>query len=365
VGCAATASSPRCCWSSPRRWSSGRSPRRSSPSPPPGRGTAPTSAPRDEKEAREDADRERSRAERELARAEALVYAGQLAVARREFASGNAEAAWQLLDSTRWDLRGWEYRRLLGEFTRSYERLGEHESRATAVAISPDGTLVASAGEDRIVHVRDAFTGELRHALDWTQRARQRRRLLARWADARLGRPGRHGQAVGRPDGQAALHPRRPRQGRQQRGVLAGRPPRRRRALDGTVRLWDVASGKPAGTLAPPQTEEPRELKCLAFSPDGVRLVVGGTNRTLEVWDVAQGKRLHQLAGHAGETTCVAYGPGGKQFVSGGEDNLLPPCTTPAPRRRCSPWKGTRTGSRRWRTAPTAAGSSPARWTGR
>jgi hypothetical protein len=60
-------------------------------------------------------------------------------------------------------------------------------------------------------------------------------------------------------------------------------------SMDGTVRLWDLPSGKPVGRFG----KEVEKFKggwvlAVAFSPDGRTLVSGGLNKTADIWDVSR-----------------------------------------------------------------------------
>jgi len=50
--------------------------------------------------------------------------------------------------------------------------------------------------------------------------------------------------------------------------------------LDGTVRLWRLPSGAPAGTL----TGHKGDVRCLAVTPDGGLLASGGRDGTVRLW---------------------------------------------------------------------------------
>src|SRR5262249_45752220 len=57
-------------------------------------------------------------------------------------------------------------------------------------------------------------------------------------------------------------------------------------SLDGSVRLWDVASGQAIGT----PTGHTDEVFGVAFSPDGSRLASTSSDGTVRLWDVATGR---------------------------------------------------------------------------
>jgi RNA polymerase sigma factor (sigma-70 family) len=60
-------------------------------------------------------------------------------------------------------------------------------------------------------------------------------------------------------------------------------------SMDGTVRLWDLLSGKEVGRLG--KEVDPFKggwMLAVAFSPDGRTLVSGGLDRTAHVWDVSR-----------------------------------------------------------------------------
>src|SRR5262249_22524368 len=61
----------------------------------------------------------------------------------------------------------------------------------------------------------------------------------------------------------------------------------------------------------------------LALSSDGNRLVSGGGDITIKVWDVDAGKDTQALRGHGGNITSLALSKDGKRLVSGSWDKTI------------------------------------------
>jgi hypothetical protein len=93
-------------------------------------------------------------------RAEGLVYAGQLALAQGEWEANNAAGAWQHLNATRRDFRGWEYWHLHTLCNSNQTTFRAHTGPVFSVCFSPDGTRLASASQDQTVKVWDAHKGQ-------------------------------------------------------------------------------------------------------------------------------------------------------------------------------------------------------------
>ena len=61
----------------------------------------------------------------------------------------------------------------------------------------------------------------------------------------------------------------------------------------------------------------------MGWSPDGARLVSGGSDRTVRVWEADSGRLLHTLTGHTRRVSAVGWSPDGSRLVSGGSDRTV------------------------------------------
>ena len=88
---------------------------------------------------------------------------------------------------------------------------------------------------------------------------------------------------------------------------------------DGTVRLWDPATGRIARILR----GHDGDVNYVAFSPDGRLLATGGDDGTVRLWDAASGEPRSTLGKHEGWVTCVLFTPDGRRLISGAKDKRV------------------------------------------
>ncbi|GAA2888011.1 hypothetical protein GCM10010517_51920 [Streptosporangium fragile] len=83
---------------------------------------------------------------------------------------------------------------------------------------------------------------------------------------------------------------------------------------DGTIRIWDLDTGRQRAAL----TGHTGTVSSVAVTPDGSRVVSGGGDGTIRIWDLETGRQRAMRADHGGWVYSVAVTPDGSRVVSGG-----------------------------------------------
>jgi WD40 repeat protein len=151
----------------------------------------------------------------------------------------------------------------------------------TAVAFSPDGSLIATNSFDGRLRIHDARSGQLLRALG---------------ADVERGGRG----LAFTPDGKNI--------------VCAGFH------MDKLVRLWNAETGGLVRTYA---GHNEIEAYAIAVSPDGRWLASAGTDKQILVWDLASAELKHRIADQPFPVTALAFSPDSSTLASGGGDKKI------------------------------------------
>jgi WD40 repeat protein/beta-lactamase regulating signal transducer with metallopeptidase domain len=159
-----------------------------------------------------------------------------------------------------------------------------HTSWVLAVAFSPDGKSLASAGgtyeQFGEVIVWDVETGRLKMLLSGHRQ----------WVESvAFGKDGKTLFSAG--------------------GARDSR---------GEVRCWQVAG---AGWVM--ENAHGRSVCCAAWSPDGKTLATGSFDKSIKLWNVATGKVEKTFAAHDGNLRCLAFRPDGSMLASAGQDRTV------------------------------------------
>jgi WD40 repeat protein len=79
----------------------------------------------------------------------------------------------------------------------------------------------------------------------------------------------------------------------------------------------------PGGSLQRALPRHDGAVRTLTITPDGSRLVTGGDDHTIRIWNLASGRLERTLQGHADSVRAVAVTPDGRRIVSGGTYDVV------------------------------------------
>lgn len=146
-----------------------------------------------------------------------------------------------------------------------------HSGQVQAIAFSPDNSLVATGGRDRILRLWQPDDGTLLTSIDTTFKIRD---------------------IAFSPDSQLI--------------AMA--------YLDNSLQIWDT-SGRLLTTLAGHKDNVTR----VVFSPDGERLVSGSDDNTVRLW-TRNGQLLATLTAHQGPVTAIHFSSDGQRLITASAD---------------------------------------------
>ncbi|USR91104.1 serine/threonine protein kinase [Phormidium yuhuli AB48] len=155
--------------------------------------------------------------------------------------------------------------------------LDRHRRPVNAVAISPDGKVLASGGDDATVKLWNLETGELLDSLGGHLRGVT---SLAFAGDGSY--------------------------------LISG-------SKDRTLQIWKPGQSETSGVLRTPSGS----IKAIALSPDGRWLVSGGLDNKIYVWNLGDRQLLHTLTGHLGSVLSVAISRDNQFLASGSKDRTI------------------------------------------
>jgi WD40 repeat protein/tRNA A-37 threonylcarbamoyl transferase component Bud32 len=91
--------------------------------------------------------------------------------------------------------------------------------------------------------------------------------------------------------------------------------------VDGTITLWDAATGQEVRTLR----GHSGPVFGVAFSPDGRQLASGGGMADVKLWDVGGGQELRSFRGPAGRVPYLRFSPDGRRLAAGSATGIEAP----------------------------------------
>jgi WD40 repeat protein len=192
---------------------------------------------------------------------------------------------------------------------------------ARSLAFSPDGRWLA-VGDEREFRLEDATTGEA-VGLHWDETGGVTS-LVFSTDGRRLATVGEAATVVWDTDPEAGMSDE---EAHRVIGPYLGnpylqlnRPGRDTAGLSATYKGLRVRYPRKARCAIPAVS---RASACVAFTPDGRRLALGGDDKSITIWDAETGRQIFALARQADAVTAVAFSPDGLVLATAGADGTV------------------------------------------
>jgi eukaryotic-like serine/threonine-protein kinase len=276
----------------------------------------------------------RSAAENEREKFERFEYGRAIEVAHQEWRDNNVPATLALLEATRADLRGWEWRYLnrlchlelvtLTAKTSVPSMLGNARLFRLA-SFNADGSRVLTATADGLIKIWDATSGaEILHYktndnkfapaffnCDGTRMVTAGSDGQGKVCDTNSGAVVATFKGAGKfidfgefsPDGSRIVT------------VVRSSGFDARKVKDAT-KVWDAKTGAELVALDGLKGF----VTSASFSPDGTRIVTASSDRTAKIWDVKTGVVVRAFGPHSDIVTSAAFSPDGARVVTSSND---------------------------------------------
>ncbi|MEG4248632.1 serine/threonine-protein kinase [Microcoleus sp. Pol10D4] len=231
-----------------------------------------------------------------------------------------------------------------------------HSASVRCMAISPDGQLLVSGGDDRIVKVWNINEGEEIYTLighsasvisvaispDGETLASASTNQTIRLWNLKTGQEIKALLGHSKPITCVAFHP------KKNSVLFSG-------SLDTTVSVWNLETAQitrtyarhtngvtclavhPNGQIIASGSHDcnvivwskytlaghSAPVLCVVISPDGQTLVSGSQDKEIKVWNLSNGELLRTLTGHSAPVLSLVMSPDGQTLVSGSEDTTI------------------------------------------